>query len=76
MDRLLVGIVIALVVLITNGGLMRDVMAKDAVMPDTAPSTTSQAPVGHGLRSETVLSLALALEALRATPVLLDPRRN
>jgi hypothetical protein len=76
MDRLLVGIVIAVMVLIMNGGLVRDVLAKDAVLPDTAPSISSQAPVGNGLRSETVLSLMLALEALRATPALLDGRKS
>lgn len=72
MDRVLVGIIIAVMALVMNGGLLRDVMAKDAALPDAVPSTVSQAPVGHGLRSETVLSLLLALEALRATPVLLD----
>lgn len=59
-----------------NGGFVRDFFREDsrpqlshgrAVRP--APSIS---PAAHGLRSERVLGLVLALEALRAAPGLLD----
>jgi hypothetical protein len=74
MDRIAVGAMIALAALVLNGGLVKDVLAKDfdqarAGTPVTLPSPT---PVASGLRGERVLSLLLTLEALRAAPGVLD----
>jgi hypothetical protein len=69
MDRLASGIVIALAVLAINGGLMREVLGEER-MP-LQPQLSSSIPVASGLRSERVLSLVLALEALRAAPAAL-----
>lgn len=78
MDRLTTGIIIALAALVMSGGLMRDVMAREAGAgaPVTAePAIKSQIPEAIGHRSERVLSLVLTLEALRAAPDLLEPRK-
>jgi hypothetical protein len=71
MDRIAAGIAIALCALVMTGGLMRDVMAADTAEADR-PSGLSPAPVLNGPRSELVLSLILALEALRTAPAILD----
>ena len=70
MDRIAVGAMIAIGALIMNGGVVRDVLAKDGQPAATgiAVSTPSPTPVASGLRSERVLSLLLTLEALRAAP--------
>lgn len=79
MSRIAVGVMIAIAVLIMNGGLVRQVLAEDlskaainagAMTP--ALSTTITATSGH--RSERVLSLLIALEALRAAPEVLVKR--
>lgn len=66
MDRLASGIVIAIAVLAISGGLMRDVLGEERMRSETELSSTI--PVASGHRSERVLSLVLALEALRAAP--------
>ncbi|MGV3489688.1 MAG: hypothetical protein ACO1OG_00050 [Devosia sp.] len=66
MDRLASGIVIAIAVLAINGGLMRDVLGEERI--SLQPELSSSIPVASGHRSERVLSLLLALEALRAAP--------
>jgi hypothetical protein len=75
MSRIAVGVMIAIAALIMNGGLVRQVLADDFAKPSgNAPvlSTTITATSGH--RSERVLSLLIALEALRAAPEVLDKR--
>ena len=73
MDRLASGIVIAIAVLAINGGLMRDVLGEE---PMFEPKLSSSTPVASGHRSERVLSLVLALEALRAAPDLISSRAS
>lgn len=75
MDRLLVGIIIAISALLLNGGLRGETMARELAGPPPAIATTASHPEAHGFRSETVLGLVLALEALRATPALPVPAR-
>lgn len=75
MSRIAVGVMIATAALIMNGGWIRQVLAED--QPSTAGnrpalSTTITAASGH--RSERVLSLLIALEALRAAPEVLERR--
>ena len=76
MSRIAVGVMIAsAALLIMNGGLIRQVLAEDlAKTAAGAPalSTTITATSGH--RSERVLSLLIALEALRAAPEVLEKR--
>jgi hypothetical protein len=75
MSRIAVGMMIAIAALVmVNGGLIRQVMAKDvAAAADTSQlSPTITATSGH--RSERVLSLLIALEALRAAPEVLEKR--
>ena len=72
MDRLVIGIVIALVALAIDGSLLRQVLASETGKLPAALS--SPLPVASGHRSERVLSLVLALEALRAAPEVLDKR--
>jgi hypothetical protein len=76
MDRLLVGIVIAISALVLNGSLMRDVMAQEATVGlPPAAAVASQMPAVTGPRRETVLSLVIALEALRAAPSVTAPHK-
>jgi len=75
MSRIAVGVMIAIAALVMNGGMIRQGLAEDLSrttggMP--ALSTSIPAPSGH--RSERVLSLLIALEALRATPEVLTKR--
>lgn len=75
MSRIAVGVMIAVAALAMNGGLVRQVLAEDyASRAGSAPalSTTITATSGH--RSERVLSLLIALEALRAAPEALTKR--
>ena len=75
MSRIAVGVMIAMSALVMNGGLVRQVLAEDFVKTAgsaTALSTTITAT--SGLRSERVLSLLIALEALRAAPEVLTKR--
>ena len=75
MSRIAVGMMIASSALVMNGGMVRQVLAEDfARTVGSAPalSTTITATSGH--RSERVLSLLIALEALRAAPEVLDKR--
>lgn len=75
MSRIAVGVMIAIAALVMNGGWIRQVLAEDQA-PTTgnrpALSTTITATSGH--RSERVLSLLIALEALRAAPEVLERR--
>jgi hypothetical protein len=68
MDRLLVGIAIALAALLLSGGFVRDVMAADRNTAEPALAIESPPPATSGLRSERALSFPLTLEALRAVP--------
>jgi len=75
MSRIAVGMMIASSALVMNGGMVRQVLAEDfARTVGNAPalSTTITATSGH--RSERVLSLLIALEALRAAPEVLEKR--
>jgi len=76
MSRIAVGMMIAIAALVMmNGGFIRQVMADDLASTSATPaglSTTYTATSGH--RSERVLSLLIALEALRAAPEVLDKR--
>lgn len=73
MDRLAVGIMIALAALVMSGGLVHDALASEAGAPaPSAAVSASPQPAATGPRSERVLSLVLTLEALRAAPGLLD----
>jgi len=75
MSRIAVGVMIAIAALVMNGGMIRQVLAEDlsrAAGGVSALSTTVTAASGH--RSERVLSLLIALEALRAAPEVLVKR--
>lgn len=74
MDRIAVGAMIAIAALVLNGGLVKDVLAKDIGQPQSGASVNlpSPTPVASGLRGERVMSLLLTLEALRAAPGVLD----
>jgi hypothetical protein len=75
MSRIAAGVMIAIAALLMNGAMMRDVLAEDAGttgMRSSALSSQVSPAVGH--RSERVLSLLIALEALRAAPEILDKR--
>jgi len=74
MSRIAVGMMTAIAALVmTNHGFIRQVMAKDVATGSASASSLStpiSATSGH--RSERVLSLLIALEALRAAPEVLD----
>jgi hypothetical protein len=75
MSRIAVGVMIAGFALLMNGGLVRQALADEmssAAGSQPALSTTITATSGH--RSERVLSLLIALEALRAAPEVLTKR--
>lgn len=75
MSRIAVGVMIAGFALLMNGGLVRQVLADElssAAGSQPVLSTTITATSGH--RSERVLSLLIALEALRAAPEVLVKR--
>lgn len=70
MNRLAVALMIAAAALLANGPLVRPAKAADQPAPATAPPS---APAMAGPQSERVVSLLLALEALRAAPAVLEP---
>lgn len=72
MSRIAVGVMIAIAALVMNGGMIRQVTAEDSATGTPVLSTTITAASGH--RSERVLSLLIALEALRAAPEALTKR--
>ena len=72
MSRIAVGVMIAIAALVMNGGLVRQVLAEDLSRNTSTLSTIVTAT--SGLRSERVLSLLIALEALRAAPEVLVKR--
>jgi hypothetical protein len=75
MSRIAAGILIAIAALMMSGGVIRPVSAEEAAQTGShspALSTTNTAAYGH--RSERVLSLLIALEALRAAPEVLQKR--
>ena len=75
MNRIAVSMMIAIAALVMNGGMIRQVLAEDlsrTAISAPALSTSITATPGH--RSERVLSLLIALEALRAAPEVLDRR--
>jgi len=75
MSRIAVGVMIAMGALVMNGGLVRQVLAEDFVKTaGTAPALSTTITATSGLRSERVLSLLIALEALRAAPEVLTKR--
>jgi hypothetical protein len=71
MNRLAAGTAIALAALAIDGSLLREVVAAETGKLPAALSSSTPAASGH--RSERVLSLILALEALRAAPEVLAP---
>lgn len=73
MSRIAVGMMIAIAALIMNGGLIRPVPAEELGKPSSPALSTTITPAG-GHRSERVLSLLIALEALRAAPEVLEKR--
>jgi hypothetical protein len=66
MSRIAVGVMIAIAALLMNGGLIRPVWAEGLAKASPSQLSTNISAVGH--RSERVLSLLIALEALRAAP--------
>ncbi len=70
MNTLASGTVIAIAALAINGSLVRDVLGEQPMRPN--PTLSSPIPGAAGYRSERVLSLVLALEALRAAPEVLS----
>lgn len=74
MSRIAVGVMIAISALVMNGGLVRQVLAEDSVRTAGSPALSTTITATSGLRSERVLSLLIALEALRAAPEVLVKR--
>ena len=75
MSRIAVGMMIASSALVMNGGLVRQALAEDFVSTaGSAPVLSTTITATSGLRSERVLSLLIALEALRAAPEVLTKR--
>ena len=79
MNRTAAGPMIADQALVTNGGQVREVLGENGSRLQLSHgraggSEAGQIKVVSGLRSERVLSLLIALEALRAAPAALDPR--
>lgn len=79
MNSMAAGPMIADQALMTNGGQVREVLGEDRSRLQlshgrTGSSEAGQVRVVSGLRSERVLSLLIALEALRAAPAALDLR--
>jgi alpha/beta superfamily hydrolase len=74
MDRLSTGIMIAVAALLMTGVIGSEALARDtsAGAPTPVGTIASPTPVANGPRSERVMSLLIALEALRAAPALLD----
>ena len=75
MSRIAVGVMIAIAALVMmNGGLIRQVLAEDSVRATASPALSTSITATSGHRSERVLSLLIALEALRAAPEVLVKR--
>ncbi len=79
MNSMAAGPMIADQALMTNGGQVRDVLGENGSRLQlshgrTGSSEAGQVKVVSGLCSERVLSLLIALEALRAAPAALDLR--
>jgi hypothetical protein len=75
MSRIAVGMMIAIAALLMNGGLVRPVLAENLARASIAAPTLSTPNTSvQGHRSERVLSLLIALEALRAAPEVLEKR--
>ena len=75
MSRIAAAVMIAISALVMNGGLVRQVLAEDFVRTaGSAPALSTTISATSGLRSERVLSLLIALEALRAAPEVLVKR--
>mgnify|MGYP001208947512 CR=1 FL=1 len=72
MDRIAAGIAIALFALALSGGFLRDVMAAETGAAATPPTVVFHPSTAIGQRSGRVLSLILALEALRTAPANID----
>jgi hypothetical protein len=73
MSRIAVGMMIAIAALLMNGGLIRPASAEDLAKA-SGPALSTSNSTAIGLRSERVLSLLIALEALRAAPEVLVKR--
>lgn len=76
MGRLAAGTVMALAILAVNGNLVRDALAESSQRLIASTTLSSATPVASGPSSERVLSLLLALEALRAAPQVLVIERK
>ena len=81
MDRMAAGHMIAFGALVTNGSLVRDTHTVGSSRPQLSHGQVDRPlkvpnPVASGLRSERVLSLLIALEALRAAPAALDSAKD
>ena len=75
MSRIAVGVMIAIAALVMmNGGLIRQVLAEESVGATASPALSTPITATSGHRSERVLSLLIALEALRAAPEVLAKR--
>jgi len=74
MDRFATAVMIALAALLMQAGLTKGVLAEGVVRLDPTPvaQSSSPTPATGSLRSERLLSLLLTLQALGATPGLLD----
>ena len=77
MDRIAAAMMLAIAALVMNGGLIKDVLADDfGRAPVSIAPLSSSTAVASGLRSERVLSLLIALEALRAAPEVLNRSKD
>jgi hypothetical protein len=68
MNHLAAGKAVQFAIVAMGGGLGREVLADE---PKVSAALSSPIPVAPGHRSERVMSLLLALEALRAAPEVL-----
>ena len=74
MNHLAAGKAVQFAIVAMGGSLGREVLADET---EFSAALSSPIPVASGNRSERVMSLLLALEALRAAPeVLQRPRKN
>jgi hypothetical protein len=73
MTRLAAALMIALTAFAMQGGLVKPVLAEQSAGRPAVSQASPTPMAGH--RSERLLSLLLALEALRAAPGLLDSQK-
>ena len=73
MHRIAAAMLIAATVLAFNGSMLRDAFAGEPAVKAPAANTEITQPAT--IRNAKVLSLLMILEALRQTPVLLDPQK-